>query len=186
MRTVSWMKSSQPLLIDGIVYQQTQMILDSENAVYRNTLHSDNPSKLVGVFTCTVKNARGSDSKTISTNGKHQYAPYVFNSMDSFFVTCVCYIGVVIENGSEVYTVGSNANITCQSATLATKIEWLTDEGILLAFVSMTNELDLQFTPVNDSVHGNVYTCKVTRNSTDVAEQNFTMNVRGKNRTERL
>lgn len=44
----------------------------------------------------------------------------------------------------------------------------------------MKEQLDLHFTPVNDSVHGCVYICRVTRNTNEVAEQNFTMNVEGK------
>ena len=57
-------------MIDGNRYQQTQVIVDKINAEYKNILYSNDTSSLVGVFTCTVENARGSDSMTISTNGK--------------------------------------------------------------------------------------------------------------------
>ena len=60
------------------------------------------------------------------------------------------------------------------------KMEWLRDEGIVVAFGNMATRLDLPFMPVNDSIDGQVYTCRVTRNSTDVAEQNFTVNIEGK------
>ena len=68
--TVTWRMNNQPLMIDDTRYQQTQMILDTENAVYKNTLSSDDNRNLVGVFTCTVQNVRGSDNMTISTNGR--------------------------------------------------------------------------------------------------------------------
>ena len=68
--TVIWRKNNQQLSIDGVDYQQTQIIVNSENAEYRNILYSNNAGNLVGVFTCIVQNARGSDNMTISTNGK--------------------------------------------------------------------------------------------------------------------
>ena len=76
---------------------------------------------------------------------------------------------------------GKNVNITCQSDTQTEKIEWLIhgSEEVLPA-VKMTQKLILPFNPVNDSMHGTIYTCRVTRNESEVAEQNFTMNVKGK------
>jgi hypothetical protein len=71
--------NNQRLVVDGSRYGQTQVIVDSVTAEYENILYSDDTSNLVGVFTCIVQNARGSNSKTISTNGKHygyyQYLP---------------------------------------------------------------------------------------------------------------
>lgn len=75
---------------------------------------------------------------------------------------------------------GSTATITCRSDTPTERIEWLRDEDIVIGFESMVMQLDLHFTPVNDSIHGQVYICRVTRNITEVAERNFTMNVGGK------
>ena len=44
-------------------------------------------------------------------------------------------------------------------------------------------ELDLVFSPVNDSIHTQVYVCRVTRDGgnrmTVIAVQNFTLNVVG-------
>ena len=71
MTTVTWKINNQRLEIDGNRYQQTQVIVDSETAEYANILYSNDLSNLVGVFTCIVQNARGSNNKTISTNGKH-------------------------------------------------------------------------------------------------------------------
>ena len=67
--SVTWRRNSQLLLIDGSTYQQTQIIVNSEKAVYKNILHSNNAAGLVGSFTCAVHNARGSDSMSMSTNG---------------------------------------------------------------------------------------------------------------------
>ena len=71
MTTVTWKINNQRLVTDGNRYQQTQVIVDSETAEYENILYSNDISNLVGVFTCIVQNARGSNNKTISTNGKH-------------------------------------------------------------------------------------------------------------------
>ena len=68
--TVTWRLNNQPLTIDGTRYQQIQTIIDTENAIYTNMLQSDDNRNLVGMFTCIVQNARGSDSMTISTNGR--------------------------------------------------------------------------------------------------------------------
>ena len=82
---------------------------------------------------------------------------------------------------------GGNATIVCRSDIASTeKIEWLRDGEIVIAVRGMIRELNLTFTPVNDIIHGQVYTCRVTRNITDIAEQNFTMNVEGKLGTEEL
>ena len=69
--TVTWKRNNQKLIIDGSHYQQTQVIVDSVNAEYKNILYSDNTMNLIGIFTCIVQNVRGTDNKTISTNGKH-------------------------------------------------------------------------------------------------------------------
>lgn len=75
---------------------------------------------------------------------------------------------------------GSDVIISCHSDTVTENIEWLRDGDEPVAVMPMERKLDLLFSPVNDSVHGTVYTCRVTRNGSEVAEQNFTMNVIGK------
>ena len=75
---------------------------------------------------------------------------------------------------------GNNTSITCHSDTQAEKIEWLSYENEVLFFLEMSQELILPLNPVNDSIHGKTYTCRVTRNGDEVAEQNFTVNVKGK------
>ena len=68
--TVNWRRDNQLLATDGASFQSTQTIINRENATYESILYSYDASNLVGVFTCTVENDRGSNSMTISTNGK--------------------------------------------------------------------------------------------------------------------
>ena len=68
--TVTWKINNQNIRIDGNQYRQTQIIVNSVNAEYKNILYSNDASNLVGVLTCIVQNAQGSDNKTISTDGK--------------------------------------------------------------------------------------------------------------------
>ena len=65
------MKNNQSLIIDGTTYQQIQTIIDSANATYENRLISNDGANLFGTFnfTCIVENARGKDTKSLSTNG---------------------------------------------------------------------------------------------------------------------
>ena len=58
-------------------------------------------------------------------------------------------------------------------------MEWLNDGDVVVAAQSSTQRLDLLFDIVNDSIHNEVYTCRVTRNATDTAEQTFTVSVEG-------
>ena len=74
---------------------------------------------------------------------------------------------------------GSNASITCRSDTDTERMEWLTQEGTIMHVESNVTQLNLTFTPVSDSIHGQVFICRVVRNISDMPEQNFTMNVEG-------
>ena len=74
---------------------------------------------------------------------------------------------------------GSDANITCRSDTDAERMEWLTQEGTVTVSESNVTQLNLTFTPIYDSIHGQVYICRIVINSNDMPEQNFTMNVTG-------
>ena len=67
----TWMKNNLPLSIDGNHYRQHQTVVDSANAVYVNTLYSDDLTSLVGTFTCTVENLCGMSTKSISINGEN-------------------------------------------------------------------------------------------------------------------
>ena len=69
----------------------------------------------------------------------------------------------------------------CVSDVPATMIEWLSGEDVLVTSSMTTQQLNLVFSLVNDSIHDQVYVCRVTRMGDGmVATQNFTANVIGK------
>ena len=83
------------------------------------------------------------------------------------------------------FSVGESVTALCKSDAPSSMIEWLKDGMVVesAAFISI-QELDLVFSPVNDSIHTQVYMCRVTRDRgygmTVTAVQNFTVNVVGK------
>ena len=87
------------------------------------------------------------------------------------------YTGVFIIR--EQFIIGKLATATCKSDTLATRMEWLRDE-VVVGSANSTQELDLVFSPVSDSIHNQVYVCRVTRDGGMIGAQNFTADVVGK------
>ena len=77
------------------------------------------------------------------------------------------------------FNVGEPATATCSSDTPATSMEWLRN-GKVVASATSTQKLVLMVSLVNDSIHGQVYVCRVTREGGMVALQNFTVQVNGK------
>ena len=83
------------------------------------------------------------------------------------------------------FRIGESATASCKSDAPATRMEWLRD-GMVVESAAFTGiqELDLEFSPVNDTIHNQVYVCRVTRDGgngmTVTAVQNFTVNVDGK------
>ena len=78
------------------------------------------------------------------------------------------------------FTVGQSATARCFSDVPATRTEWLTN-GVVVESAASTQQLNLMFSPVNDSIHNHVYTCRVTRAVDGMtATQNFTVYVDGK------
>ena len=77
------------------------------------------------------------------------------------------------------FKVGKSATARCRSETTATRIEWLNDGEVIESAMS-TQELNIVFPLVNDSIHNEVYLCRVTREGEMTATQNFTVNVNGK------
>ena len=69
---VVWKKNGTELITDGVIYQQSQRVIFTENATYENVLSSDHVSNFIGNFTCEVKNIRGSDNRShrLSMSGK--------------------------------------------------------------------------------------------------------------------
>ena len=78
------------------------------------------------------------------------------------------------------FSVGDSATASCVSDNQATRMEWLSN-GVVVETAMSTQQLDLEFSPVNDSIHNQVYVCRVTRESAIQVQQNFTVRVDGKN-----
>jgi hypothetical protein len=57
-------------------------------------------------------------------------------------------------------------------------MKWLQNGVAVLSDMS-TQQLNLVFSPVSDSIHNQVYVCRVTRQGGAQAEQNFTAIVDG-------
>ena len=78
-----------------------------------------------------------------------------------------------------MFNVGQSATVTCISDTEASMIEWLYN-GMTRESATSTKQLTLSFSQVNDSIHGEVYTCRFTRMDGMQAQQIFIPNVIGK------
>lgn len=50
-------------------YQQIQRVVNTETATYENKLISSNITNLIGTFTCTVSNIRGSAESSLTVDG---------------------------------------------------------------------------------------------------------------------
>ena len=57
--TLTWLRNGNPIVIDGMIYSQSQTVVDMETAEYETTLTADGLSSLVGVIECVASNARG-------------------------------------------------------------------------------------------------------------------------------
>ena len=77
----------------------------------------------------------------------------------------------------DLFIVGQLATVRCISNNAATRMEWLNAEDVLITSATSTQQLDLVFSLVNDSIHDQVYVCRVIRNGGVIATQNFTMDL---------
>ena len=70
--SVSWTKDGAPVEVDGVSYQQTQIVLNTATATYENRLTiAQRESRLSGLYRCTVENSRGSmASQEVQVTGK--------------------------------------------------------------------------------------------------------------------
>ena len=65
--TVTWTKDGA-VITPSTTYQQTQMIVDSVEGIYQNTLtiaQSVTGDNLYGLYSCMVENSRGSSNRTL-------------------------------------------------------------------------------------------------------------------------
>ena len=91
----------------------------------------------------------------------------------------------IVRDTDFIISVGDSATASCKSDTPASMIEWLRD-GMVVESAAFTGiqKLDLVLSPVNDSIHTQVYVCRVTRDGGNgisvTTVQNFTVIVGGK------
>ena len=78
---------------------------------------------------------------------------------------------------NDPFIVGMSATLTCTIDVSVNQIEWLDSERRVVAITSM-DQLDLTFSPVNDSIHNSIYICRVTRREA-IDEDSITINVIG-------
>ena len=107
----------------------------------------------------------------------------VISPCSYWYVYTMYIIGVFIIR--DEFSIGESVTASCKSDAPVLMIEWLRD-GMVVESAAFTGiqELDLVFSPVNDSIHTQVYVCRVTRDGGSgmavQAVQNFTVNVDGK------
>ena len=169
--TVTWRKNG--VLVEDYLFHQSQRVVNTSIAVYENSLlYSSDLANIVGNLTCFGSNVRGSNEQTVELNGTAGVILYLTISLKILSIT----IGVSII--SDVFSFGRSATVTCISDIEASMIEWL-HNGVTFESSSATStkQLSLTFSHVNDSIHGEVYTCRVTRMSGVKAQQIFTPNV---------
>ena len=77
--------------------------------------------------------------------------------------------------------IGIRASAECFSnAMQATKMEWLNNGVVVNETDPQESAIYLIFSPVNDSIHNQVYVCRLTTADGQQIEQNFTAKVDGK------
>ena len=170
---VMWRKNNEPLKLS--LYEQSQRLVDAESATYENVLFNADVASFVGSSTCVVSNARGASERTVELNGGFHAVHYSADNYHYFI-----HKGITLD--LDPFIVGQSAIAMCVSDVPATMMEWLSGYDVLMSSSMSTQQLDLVFSLVNDSIHRQVYVCRVTRSADGmVATQNFTANVIGKN-----
>jgi hypothetical protein len=86
-------------------------------------------------------------------------------------------VGLEVAGYDGQFTVGEYTAITCSFDLEFTSIQWIYNNEVIMS--SSSSAIDLSFNPVNDSIHGRQYTCRVTT-PYGVQEQNVTIIVQGK------
>ena len=76
------------------------------------------------------------------------------------------------------FRVGRPSIAVCTSDALATRMEWMTN-GVVVESALSTQLLHLIIPLVNDSIHNDVFICRVTREDGRIATQNFTVDIVG-------
>ena len=96
-------------------------------------------------------------------------------------MTCVL-TGVSVSGNDAPLVVGVEHTITCTTPIPSgAMLEWLNSAGVTVLSTTTMQTLDLVFSPVNDSIHGQQYSCRVRIPSdpTFEAVANITVTVTG-------
>ena len=80
--------------------------------------------------------------------------------MPILYILLTLCIGLQISTSDIVFVVGETASISCATDLDVMLIEWLYNHNVVAS--STEQQLDLIFSPVNDSVHNRDYSCRVT------------------------
>ena len=76
---------------------------------------------------------------------------------------------------------GTRATAKCFGNVMhAAKMEWLSSGVVVNETGPQESAINLTFSPVNDSIHNQVYVCRLTTTDGQQVEQNFTAKVDGK------
>lgn len=67
---VTWFKDGAPISPMNTDYQMSQQILDFRDAIYVSRLVGVAAGTLLGLFTCTVENSRGSANRSLELDSK--------------------------------------------------------------------------------------------------------------------
>jgi hypothetical protein len=69
--SVTWSRDNTPLVVDGITYQQSQVITNINTTTYQNRLRIvAKLASLSGTYTCSVGNSRGETRALIEVSGE--------------------------------------------------------------------------------------------------------------------
>ena len=111
-----------------------------------------------------------------------QYFHAVLNLINQL-INLSLFVGVDINVSPIPLTVGQPATLTCVNVPgVAELIEWRTRDGVVLSRATSVAMSEYYIPLVNDSVslHGNEFTCYVTRANSSVFNQTLSLTVFGK------
>lgn len=172
VQSVVWRKDGTSLANDSS-YTTAKILRNGVSATYDNLLAVNAaPSALVGVYSCIIHDSLGRNSQTatIPVNG---ICKIIYRLMSN---TYPLFEGLVISGGSSQLNVGETVTFTCSFDLNLSSIEWYYDNMVIMRTAAA--QLNLTFSPVNDSINNRQYTCRVVT-SFGVQEENISIRVQG-------
>jgi len=103
---------------------------------------------------------------------------YIHISSFKYPVIRYCHVSVGLQiTGGASFVVGESAVLQCNTDLDATAVQWLYGGEVVVQ--STAHYAELQFYPVNDSIHDRQYTCRVI-SPYGIQERNTTVTITGK------